>query len=212
MKLILILAGMLACAGVASAQTVPGGLRGRGIVNSRHNFSGAAWSGREICKPCHTPHNAIPSLPRLWNHELTTATYTMHAGSGAADTDFDTISRMCLSCHDGTVALDNFGGNTAGNNYISNRSKLGTNLANDHPIGSDAEYPPEDPPVWWSTAFKDPPDYGLKLKDWQSKHTGNTIKVVSCATCHDVHSQYGNEHMLVRVNSASQLCLACHIK
>ena len=212
MKSLVTVVGVLACAGVASAQADLLPFRGRGIVGSDHNFTGTSWSGGEICKPCHTPHNAIDSLPRLWNHELTTATYTMHAGSGTADTDFDTVSRLCLSCHDGTVALDNFGGNTAGTNFIPNRSGLGTNLTNDHPIGSDAEYPPEDPPVWWSTAFKDPPELGLRLKDWQSKHTGNTIKVVSCATCHDVHNQAGNEHMLVRPNNASQLCLACHIK
>jgi len=48
------------------------------IVNSAHNFSSLAWSGGEICKPCHTPHFALPNLPRLWNHTLTTATYQMH--------------------------------------------------------------------------------------------------------------------------------------
>lgn len=212
MKCVLLFVGIAFCAGVASAQDDSGTHRGRGIVGSAHDFSGSSWSDHEICKPCHTPHNAIPDVPRLWNHQLTTATYTMHAGSGTAAEDFDIVSRMCLSCHDGTVALDNFGGNTSGNNFIPPKYRLGTDLSNDHPIGSDAEYPPEDEPTWWSSEFRDPPANDLRLKPWVSKHTGNTINVVSCATCHDVHNQFGNPHLLVRVNSGSGLCLSCHIK
>ena len=82
------------------------------IVGSEHDFSSYAWSGGEICKPCHTPHFAMAGIPRLWNHELTVANYTMHAGPGSAVDDFDLQSRLCLSCHDGTVALDSFGGQT----------------------------------------------------------------------------------------------------
>ena len=72
------------------------------IVNSAHDFSSMAWSDGEICKPCHTPHFAMEGILRLWNHELTVANYTLHAGAGTAVDDFDIRSRLCLSCHDGT--------------------------------------------------------------------------------------------------------------
>ncbi|RMF61705.1 MAG: cytochrome C, partial [Calditrichaeota bacterium] len=53
------------------------------IRNSHHDFSGAAWSGNEICKPCHTPHHAnleIQNSP-LWNHQNTTATFQIYSSS-----------------------------------------------------------------------------------------------------------------------------------
>ena len=108
------------------------------IVGSAHDFSSMAWSNGQICLPCHTPHNAMVGQPRLWNHELTTATYTMHEGSGTAVADFDYKSRMCLSCHDGSVALDSFGGQT-GANFIPGDANLGLDLTNDHPVGADAK-------------------------------------------------------------------------
>ena len=182
------------------------------IQLSDHDFSGMSWSGGEICKPCHTPHNAMPDLPRLWNHELTTADYIMHGGAGDAETDFDIVSRLCLSCHDGTVALDSFGGRT-GTSFISGRENLGTDFTDDHPVGSDGEYPPDPKPSWWDGAMRDPSNFpsGVRLKDWVNPD-GVTRKVVGCTTCHNVHNRGGYDHMLVISNSASALCLGCHIK
>src|SRR4051812_19400937 len=55
-----------------------------GISGSAHDFSRFSWSDGEICKPCHTPHNAIAAdlTGRLWNHTLSTASYTLHGASG----------------------------------------------------------------------------------------------------------------------------------
>src|SRR5690606_15218397 len=54
-----------------------------GITGSKHDFSSDTWSDSQICKPCHTPHNAIaPELTgRIWAHTLSTATYTLHGSS-----------------------------------------------------------------------------------------------------------------------------------
>ncbi len=182
------------------------------IGGSDHDFSGMSWAGGEICKPCHTPHNAMVGIPRLWNHELTVATYTMHGGTGTAAADFDTTSRLCLSCHDGTVALDSFGGQT-GTSFMTGDENLGTDLTNDHPVGSDGEYPPDPKPSWWDGAMRDPANFpsGVRLKDWVNEF-GVTRKVVGCTTCHNVHNRGGYDHMLVISNSASALCLGCHIK
>ena len=142
-----------------------------GISNSKHDFSAATWADKEICKPCHTPHNAIDTnlTGRLWAHTLSTATYVYHGGSTtvdgstrpengagtAAQTDMDVATRLCLSCHDGTVALDSFMGKDgasdgkfigdAGGQHGAATSNLGNgqvanDLTNDHPVGYKAVY------------------------------------------------------------------------
>lgn len=201
-------AALLGLASTANAQ----------ITNSAHDFSGSGWADGEICKPCHTPHFADITMPRLWNHTLTTATYTLHDGStGTATADFDVASRMCMSCHDGTVALDSFGGRN-GSLYIPNRSKIGVDLRDDHPVGSEAQYPPLNPPTWWSEAFR-PATKGsvangadrLSLKSWVNP-SGGTQFVVGCTTCHNAHNRGNFPHMTAITNASSRVCLTCHIK
>ena len=51
------------------------------ITATRHNFNadGYSWADGQICKPCHTPHHAVVDgsiSSRLWNHQLSGATYT----------------------------------------------------------------------------------------------------------------------------------------
>ncbi|MFG0286304.1 MAG: cytochrome c3 family protein [Phycisphaerales bacterium JB039] len=179
------------------------------ITGSGHDFTSSGWSRGEICLPCHTPHNAMPGLPRLWNHELTTATYTMHAGSGTAADNFDVASRLCLSCHDGTVALDSFGGQTGGV-FISGKANLGTDLTDDHPVGTDGLYPPDPKPSWWDGAFLASPT--VRLYTWTDPGTGTGYPSVGCRSCHDPHARGGYPYMLVKSNVGSALCLSCHIK
>ena len=200
MRKTLALIAACAAAPLASAQ----------IVGSGHDFSSMAWSDGEICKPCHTPHFAMDAILRLWNHELTVANYDMHSGSGTAVDDFDIRSRLCLSCHDGTVALDSFGGQS-GSSFINPGANLGTDFNDDHPVGSDAQYPPDPVPSWWSHAFKDEADLTVGLYDWVDGG-GVTRRVVSCVTCHDEHNAGNLDGMLKLTNNASTLCLDCHIK
>jgi len=93
-----------------------------GIANTRHNLSttGAAANVRastgteEICVFCHTPHaaeGASAGVP-LWNKTLPGTSYTSYStlNSSTIDGTFTTvgsISLACLSCHDGTQAMDN---------------------------------------------------------------------------------------------------------
>jgi predicted CXXCH cytochrome family protein len=197
-------ATLVGLAGVANAQ----------ISVSDHNFSSYSWSGGEICKPCHTPHFANYSAGKLWNHELTSASYTLHDGStGTAAADLDKVSRLCMSCHDGTVALDSFGG-TTGTNYVPDSANIGTELRDDHPIGSKAVYP-----TATSTSFNPqnashqiPGTWGtLRLYAWTDP-TNTTQYVVGCKTCHDPHNAGNYGHMLRFSNASSHVCLTCHIK
>jgi predicted CXXCH cytochrome family protein len=206
MKLSKALVGALALAGLAS-------MANGQITNSAHDFSSYSWSGYEICKPCHTPHSANTAAGRLWNHSLSTASYTLFDGSTGTSADLDRESRLCLSCHDGTVALDSFGGRT-GTNFIPGSANVGTNLSNDHPIGKEAVYP-----TTTSTRFNAQnashqvvSTWGsLRLKEWVDT-AGVSQYVVGCRTCHNVHNAGNFDHMLYFSNDKSHLCLTCHIK
>ena len=68
----------------------------------------------EICVFCHTPHGATAELTPLWNRRLSSATYIPYTSSaldanilqGTLDQPGGS-SKLCLSCHDGTLAVGN---------------------------------------------------------------------------------------------------------
>jgi hypothetical protein len=132
-----ILVALLAIAMFASVS------QARYISGSAHDFGTAGWSGGQTCGPCHTPHNGDVSVTEapLWAHTLTDANYKTHVSdSASAATEVDETSRLCLSCHDGTVAMDSFMGNSAASTdtHMTGSTLLGTDLTNDHPIGAAA--------------------------------------------------------------------------
>lgn len=197
-----ILALMLACglAGTAAAKS--------GIVGSKHNLSVSgkgdlrALSETRICVFCHTPHNAAPATP-LWNKKIDAINYDLYSSStmGAKPSQPAGPSRLCLSCHDGTVALGAVlrpsGGiamTVAGGIPASRRSYLGTSLSDDHPVSftySDSLPNPE-------LATVAPPGllfYGKNM--------------LECSTCHDAHDNV-NKKFLAVDNVNSGLCTLCH--
>jgi predicted CXXCH cytochrome family protein len=172
------------------------------IVGSDHDFSGENWSGGEICIVCHTPHNAdttVTDAP-LWNHEVTTATYTLYDSPTLDSTPEQPsgASRLCLSCHDGTVAIDSYGGNT-GSDTISGPALIGTDLSDDHPIS--ITY---DSTLATADGELEDPSTISPLVLFNSK--------LECATCHDVHATNTYDELLRISNDASALCLKCHAK
>jgi len=188
------------------------GLAGAQITGSEHDFSGQGWGTTEICQPCHTPHNASTLLPVvLWNHAVTAASYTLYSSPtmNATTGQPDGVSRACLSCHDGTVALDSFGGST-GSNFISGPANFGTDLSNDHPVS-----------FTYNNALATA-DGGLHPPTTQASGLGDTISAdmlfgtssdqVECASCHDVHNAANLQSLLLKSNAGSALCLTCHAK
>jgi predicted CXXCH cytochrome family protein len=189
------------------------------IIGSAHDFSDDAWNpgpgtaGGEICEVCHTPHNGdqtVVTAP-LWNHEVTGVTnFTPYSSTEmqSAPGQPNNQSKLCLSCHDGTVALDNFSGNTTGTNFIPANRDVGTDLSDDHPISFayTAALATSDIELW------DPTDNGHLTA------LGGTIQAdllfgdnLECASCHDVHNS-GNTALLLVENTNSQFCLTCHKK
>ena len=135
------------------------------ISNTKHNLSVSgsgsvsAVSESQICVFCHTPHHAevIPNAP-LWNRQLSGATYTPYTSNSIDANDIAASpggsSKLCLSCHDGTIAIGSVNVANAQSNVTIEMTgtgaggvmpsgagdstgftrKLGTDLSNDHPI------------------------------------------------------------------------------
>src|SRR5580765_584735 len=118
------------------------------ILNSKHNLSVSgpgtvkAATETEVCIFCHTPHRATGEQP-LWNHAASSATYTPYSSSTLKATVGQPTgaSRLCLSCHDGTVALGlvNSRGTTIAmqggvTTMPSGAGNLGTDLSQTHPV------------------------------------------------------------------------------
>ncbi|MHC5007963.1 MAG: cytochrome c3 family protein [Planctomycetota bacterium] len=193
------------------------------ITSSAHDFASYGWSEGEVCKPCHTPHFADTSVGYLWSHEMSSLTYTLFDGSltdpGGVDA-LDQYTRMCLSCHDGSVALDSYHGN-AGTVYIDDAYKVGGdgNLADDHPIGVPGEYDVAGSPGRFNAATLSGsgfwgfgPGYFPEIPLFPFDPGSGEIQVVSCSTCHSPHGVPGVDSLLRKSNAASDLCLTCHIK
>lgn len=185
---------------------------GQSIIGSAHDFTNASWNTtNSICIVCHTPHFAnidVGESP-LWNHQLTTSTFTPYSSNTltASVGQPDGISKLCLSCHDGTVALDNFGATTTGTNFISGTGLIGTNLNNDHPVSFtyDANLANQDGELFDPTITNS----GLGGTITSDMLFGGKLQ---CASCHDVHNSTGIDNLLLVTNDASALCLTCHNK
>lgn len=191
------------------------------IAGTKHDFSGRSWAPTEnkICGVCHATHQAKnePSAP-LWNHQSTAvAAYTLYTSptfssqGGLTITNPSASSKLCLSCHDGTVALENFGTITTGTNYIPAGSKIGGatggDMSKEHPIS------------FQYTDALATVDGGLRAPTTTNSGLGSSIandmlfaNRMECASCHDVHNKYNVAHLLKMSNTNSQLCLTCHKK
>lgn len=87
------------------------------IVNSKHDL---AWgyeqlSGihpwddyNQVCVFCHTPHGASQSQGALWNRQAPSGPYTLYQSGTleGAPGQPGRSSLVCLSCHDGSLAVD----------------------------------------------------------------------------------------------------------
>jgi hypothetical protein len=198
------------------------------IENSHHDFSGAGWSGGRICDVCHTPHNADTSVVNapLWNHEVTTATYTLYSSPtfDATAQQPGSHSKLCLSCHDGTVAIDSYGGDV-GTQYLDpgRFGYIGTDLSPHHPISieydtalatTDGElYDPSTAPSGLGGTIQEDLLFNNRL-ECSSCHDVHVSRNTSgCLGCHFTGPDNGTHTLSLRVdNAGSAFCLTCHAK
>jgi predicted CXXCH cytochrome family protein len=212
-------AGRLLAAGcLAALLAAPAAATAGTIVDTRHNLSVSgpgttkALAETRICIFCHTPHNALPQTP-LWNKTVDAAkSYSLYASDTLVATPDQPSgpSRLCLSCHDGMIALGKVrepaaeiavtGAILPGSAANVGGSVFG--LAKDHPISF--PYPGS------SLVFKPAPT------DREIVLYGGMIE---CSTCHDAHKDDFRSpdktgrltgKFLVADNRYSSLCLDCH--
>ena len=184
------------------------------VVGSKHDLSvrgtGTIKADKEteVCIFCHTPHKTSTD-GALWNRYASTANYTPYSSSTAkAHPGQPTgASRLCLSCHDGTIALGKllsrtnevtFGGSSL--KLPKGRTNLGTDLSDDHPVSfiynkalADSNGQLRDPAALTKPVLLD--------KNGQ----------LQCTSCHDPHNNLYGKFLLMN-NAASALCLVCHIQ
>lgn len=124
--LVATLFGLLAAKAVLADYDLPSKFSNiGGISNTRHNLTQSTMSGGggsimnayrndygEVCVYCHTPHgaNTIDNIP-LWNRTTPSGSYTTYETRHSATltqpvTPPGANSLACLSCHDGTLAVD----------------------------------------------------------------------------------------------------------
>lgn len=160
-----------------------------GLVGSKHDFTQSGDGSRDLCTGCHTPH-----LPAIKGSAEEFGRIRPYQAIGV---ELDSASLLCLSCHDGVTASDVF--TSAHSTQFARQfgsSQLGGGTLSGHPIG--IKYPVSDPTYRSMNAVTT--DGRVLLPDGR----------VQCISCHDPHNTGRHPGMLVRSNSGSKLCLACH--
>jgi len=231
------LSGMASAAITGSSHDFTDGLKGKSGNTGAGTAVSETWNGRnEICRVCHVPHDHSQAAQRytnglLWNHGVSSATYTMYDSTwsptitGAQDAQPTGTAKLCLGCHDGSVAIDTFDKYAGGTiwfdgtatGYSTGYKVPGftdggnLDLRGTHPIS--IAFPAADP-----NEFTDP-----SVATWASGDTvASTLDggKIQCSTCHDVHSQeqVAGTHLLRAAQTVAQggvasgLCLTCHVK
>jgi len=201
-----------------------------GVQGSKHDMSSWFDGTTEVCVFCHTPHQTDQAGKQdpLWNHSVSTqGNYGVYSSTtlNATITDFGgggspgslNVSQLCMSCHDGTVAIGSMynppnsgigsftaAANVDGSQHLTGNPLMGTDLTNDHPVnftydsalvGLDDELNTPDSSAWV--------DAGKTVPLFSGK--------VQCASCHDPHDT-SNTPFLVKSNGQSALCTTCPIK
>ncbi len=202
------------------------------IAGSKHDLSSArtatqtyyssgAVTTTETCVFCHTAHSASTTMHPIWNRPAGSATFVTYGPTMANTPTMATASgstALCLSCHDGSTAMNVLlnapgSGNTALSNttlgVITTVANLGADMTNDHPIG-----------VVYTTntaGLRAPgpasPTPGIvKINGVNSVAATSGSDQVHCSSCHDVHNTNNNPLFmpLAGGNTGSQLCITCH--
>jgi predicted CXXCH cytochrome family protein len=224
-KLRFLLAAMLglALAGIMLGQVKPGQTTATtsapkgGDVIGMHDLSPGGPSPLKgsrsgSCTYCHVPHGGNGNLAPLWNQKLSKATYdtytsTTYVNKNSQQMPLGSASGLCLSCHDGTVAVGDsvlFGQMPTRGSWIPG-DEFGTHLQGSHPFS--LVKPLHDNIDLTST---------LVASGKSGDKTGAVQLVngdVECTSCHNPHVQDVDKvasNFLVRDAASGQMCLSCH--
>ena len=193
------------------------------VVDTKHNLSVSgpgsirAESETRVCVFCHTPHTAMGMGP-LWNKEDPGTVYrtyyspTLQAFGGTESRgSINGASKLCLSCHDGTIAL----GSTLSAGAIrmqggvrglpaESKDHLGFDLSGDHPVS----FPVTEALIGENNSRGDVPLKSLHQMRNSGSARLDANDMVQCTSCHDAHSNPSGNFLLSP--SVGEICLSCH--
>jgi len=179
-----------------------------GMANTKHNLTPTgpgtfkAPENTGLCVFCHTPHNATPQTP-LWNRAMSAATYTLYNSSTLKGQPQQPTgsSRLCLSCHDGTLAMGTLlrplGGVQPTLGKLTGRALIGTDLSDDHPIS----FAYDSALATTRGELRDP------AVAPQAMHLARNGQM-QCTSCHDAHVERASFLHDDPIKGA--LCTTCH--
>lgn len=202
---------LLALGCVAQAQVTT-----NGDVLGSHNLStsgtGPVKGRGDACLYCHAPHSGVGTPnAALWSQTLSVQTYTTYSSTTLKNAPVQPLlggsSSLCLSCHDGTVAVGQtqpYGPQTITGN-MNPTDMFGSGLQGSHPFSL-------------KLPLVDAADLQQSLT---SIHTTvdptKSVQLVNsnveCTSCHTPHVQSIDklsQNFLVRDSSSGQMCMACH--
>lgn len=223
---------------------IAGGTGTAGVQGTKHDLStggpgpikSAVVGGTsETCVFCHTPHSAasIANAP-LWNKDFNpsldpTPAYEVYdsdvlnaLGYPNADKPLTSLravhikTRLCLSCHDGTIALGKLANLPSG--LGSDIPMLGTTGTTDVPYAM-----PHEATGYIGVKLQDDHPVAIQYtnandSELAASPVGGKVKVegpesgmffVECTSCHDPHNST-NRKFMVDTNVGSNICKSCH--
>jgi hypothetical protein len=218
------LAGLTAVAGLLVAGTASAEIAG-----SSHDLSGDLGTAlTDICTICHAPHanESAGSDGLLWNHTPSpnAGSYTPYVSDtldGGGSGTPGPVSTLCLSCHDGAVAVDSFGGVTRSANitsFANGGPAFGTAMADDHPVGIVYDPVADTELALTSTGINFNNGVPAGTETIASLLFGTNGDTIECGSCHDVHNtdssagSAGDGLLRVANDATSSLCTTCHLK
>lgn len=184
-------------------------------VLGSHDLTGGTstvkGSGGSSCQYCHAPHSGVGGATPLWSQRLSNQTYNTYSSPTEQNTTLQPVlgadSSLCLSCHDGTVAVGTSAvyGSITTTGSLPGKQVFGGNLQTSHPVSL-------------KLPIKDSPDLVATLaSNGTTNDPTNSVKLVAgnveCTTCHNPHIQNIDKlttKFLVRDNINGGICLTCH--
>jgi predicted CXXCH cytochrome family protein len=190
------------------------------MLGGTHDVRATGNTG-DACGGCHTPHlpdgtTAVQYKAVLWNRSYVPTGSTFTPYDTRVNPDFkggtsslgstSATSLLCMSCHDGTSALNAVLVTPSNTSFktttVTATNRLGTDLSNDHPVGFsyDTSITGQGTPA---KLVQSPDPTKVKL-------FGTTgARTVECSSCHDAHTNA--PRYLRSPNTNSAMCLACHL-
>jgi hypothetical protein len=209
-------------------------------VYCHHPHNAYASSGHEMYDSTGHVISGVLDYSPLWNHELSRTNFVgynngvmmdsgentgdqghvLNAASVGGGTKIAGVSLLCMSCHDGVIAMnaysqitgskENKGNSNEGSPIVNSSAAFLGDMNNHHPMGFDYKAVQTVDAEIASTDTIMVPRSNITIGDLLFND-----QTMECVTCHDVHNtanQPGAERFLWRTNDKSNFCLTCHLK